>query len=89
MDRVIAMVENRVAVPFQHLGKLVKGTVLQRSSQRAQFIQCFAGPGSGAIRPDMLELVFQDHDGVDHLIHLQQLSELLGVLLAADIGSVI
>ena len=43
---------------FQHLGKLVQGAVIHRTGQRAPLIQRFSGPGSGLVRPDMLELVF-------------------------------
>jgi len=58
VDGVITVIQDAVAVTLQHLGKLVQRAVIQRTGQRAPFIQGFTGPGAGLIRPDMLELVF-------------------------------
>jgi hypothetical protein len=58
VDGVVTVVQDAVAVTFQHLGRLVQRAVIQLTGQRTPLIQGFAGPGSGLIRPDMLELVF-------------------------------
>ena len=68
VDGVITVVEDPVPMPLQHLGELVQSAMFQRAGQGAPFIQGFAGPGSRSIGPDMFELVFQDHDGVNHLV---------------------
>jgi len=57
VDGVLTVIEDAVAVTLQHLGKRVQGAVIHRTGQRAPFIQGLAGPGSGSVRPDMLELV--------------------------------
>jgi hypothetical protein len=43
---------------LQYFGKFVQGAVIQRKGQRTPLIQGFNGPGSGVVRPDMLELLF-------------------------------
>lgn len=58
VDEVVIVVSDAVAVALKHVHKLVKSTVIQRTGQHAPFIQCFAGPGAGPIRPDMLEPAF-------------------------------
>ena len=68
VDGVVTVVEDPVAVPLQHLGKLVQSAMLQRAGQGTPLIQGLTRPGPGSIGPDVLELVLQDHDGVDHLV---------------------
>ncbi len=58
VDGVITVVQDAVAMTIEHLSKFVQGAVIQRPGQRTPLIQGFAGPGSGLVRPDMLELVF-------------------------------
>jgi len=58
VDGVVTVVQDAVAMTIEHLSKFVQGAVIQRPGQRAPLIQGFASPGSGLVRPDMLELVF-------------------------------
>jgi hypothetical protein len=77
VDGVVTVVQDAVAVTFQHLCKFVQGAVIQGTGQGTPLIQYFTGPGSGLARPDMsknLFIVIQNNFPIpfifDHPYHL-------------------
>ena len=72
MKGVFAMVQDSITIMIQHLGKLGDRSLPKGSSESAPLIQSLLGPGPGSIGPDLFELIFEDHDGVNHLVELQK-----------------
>ena len=56
--------------------------------QRTPVIQGFGRPGPVTICPDVFELFFQDHYGIDRFIERQQLFEVLPLLLSLEVFTV-
>ena len=72
MNGVFAMVQDSITIAIQGLGKLRDCSLAEGSSQSAPLIQGFMGPGPGSIGPDMFELIFEDHHGVNDFVELQK-----------------
>ncbi len=72
----IALVDNAVAMPVEHLGEFVQNPDLEGPGQIAPVVQSLGGPCPGAVGPYVLELVPEDHDLVDRFVEFQQFFEL-------------
>jgi len=58
MDRIFTMVQNAIAMAFEHFCEAVQRAMIQRAGQCTPMIQRLACPGSGSVGPDMFKLVF-------------------------------
>jgi hypothetical protein len=57
MDWIFTMVQDAIAMAFKHFNEAVERAIIQRAGKITPMIQCFAGPSSGFIRPDVFKLV--------------------------------
>ena len=68
VDGVITVVEDTFSVTLDHISKAAESAMIQRTGHRTPLLKCLVSPGSGAVRPEVFELILQDHHGVDDLI---------------------
>jgi hypothetical protein len=57
MDGIFAMIQDAIAIAFEHFYEAVESAIIQRAGKRTPMIQRFVGPGPGFVSPDMFQLV--------------------------------
>jgi len=68
MNGIVAVIQDSIPVATQSLGKLGHSRMINGPGQGAPFLQGLLGPCPGSVRPDVLEFVFEDQDGIDDFV---------------------